>query len=152
MRPLLSILLTLPLGACYRYQPVDSSAGAIGQEVNIELSDRGTVSMSQALGPSVTVVEGTLRSADSAAVTVSLSKVFRRGDREPTDYIGETVTFQPGDIRAVSVRQLSRSRTVLFAGGTAAIAVAAAAAIVNANGQAQGDGPIKPTPATSRSP
>jgi len=152
MRPLLSILLALPVGACYRYQPIDSPARAIGQEVNIELSDRGTVSVSQALGPSVAAVEGTLRSADSAAVTVSLSKVFRRGDREPTDYIGETVALQPGDMRAVSVRQLSRSRTVLFAGGTAAIAAAAAAAIINANGQAQSDGTTRPPPNTSRSP
>jgi hypothetical protein len=152
MRPLLSILVALTVGGCYRYRPIDSPAGAIGHEVSIDLSDRGTVSVNEALGSGVATVEGTIRAADSAAVTVSLSKVFRRGDREPTDYAGETVTLLPGDIRGVSVRELSRSRTMLFAGGTAALAAAAAAAIVNANGQAQGDGTTKPPPTTSRSP
>jgi hypothetical protein len=152
MRRLLLVLFAVTVGGCYRYRPIDSPAGAIGREVSIELSDRGTVSVSQALGSGVAAVEGTLRSADTSAVTVSLSKVFRRGDRDPTDYVGETVTLVAGDMRAVSVRELSRSRTALFAGGTAAIAAAAAAAIVNAGGQAQGDGTTKPPPTTSRVP
>lgn len=147
MRCFPMIALAVVSSGCYQYVPLTSQAPPVGSQVRIELSDRGVVNVEPALGQGVTNVEGTVRGAVADSVTISLASVQRRQSGTQT-WAGETLVLKPGDIRAVSERRLSQTRTTVVATSAITLAAAGIIAIAKAGGEAEGESGSKPPPVT----
>jgi hypothetical protein len=141
------IALAVVSSGCYQYVPLTSQVPPLGSQVRIELSDRGVVNVEPALGHGVTTVEGTVRAAVADSVTISLASVQRRQSGIQT-WAGETLVLKPGDIRAVSERRLSHTRTTVAATSAITLAAAGIIAIAKAGGDASGESGTKPPPVT----
>ena len=149
MRFFLTIALAVVSAGCYQYVPLTAPAAVVGSQVRIELSDRGVVSVQPALGESVTAVEGTVRGAAVDSLTISLASVERRGSGAQT-WAGETIVLKPEEIRAVSERRLSHTRTTVVAASAITLAAGGIIAIAKAGGDASGESGNKPPPVTPR--
>lgn len=149
MRFFSMIALAVVSSGCYQYVPLTPQAAAVGSQVRIELSDRGVVSVEPALGQSVTAVEGTVRGAAADSLMISLANVQRRGSGTQT-WAGETIVLKPEEIRTVSERRLSQTRTTVVATSAITLAAAGIIAIAKASGDAGGESGNKPPPVTPR--
>ena len=149
MRRFPMVALAVVSSGCYKYVPLTPQSAPVGSQVRIELSDRGVVSVQPALGQSVTAVEGTVRGAAADSLVISLADVERRGSGTQT-WAGETLVLKADDIRAVSERRLSQTRTTVVATGAITLAAAGIIAIAKASGDAGGESGNKPPPPTTR--
>lgn len=107
---------------CYTYLPVQSAPPAAQQRVGVVLTDLGRAQLSERLGSAIERVEGVLVSHDSAGVVLDVYGVrdLRGGS---SLWSGERVQIPAVAILGYRPRVLSKSRSVLLAGGlTAALA------------------------------
>jgi hypothetical protein len=147
MRLRFVIFSALSATACYRYAPAEFRGLNPQERVVVELSDQGTLAVVPAIGNGVAFVEGQVLARDSAGVTLALSRVRRRAE-SASDWNGETLRLQTGDVRSVRTKEVSRTRTVFaFAGLTAAgaaLVVSIARAVGAASSTGGGKGPPPP--------
>lgn len=146
---LLAVGLSVAAAGCYRTIPTQYQSVATGNDVVVTLTSQGTSRLAPSIGDFATRLEGGVMSADGATMTLALHSVTRRGELHPTQFQGETVSLNQGDISELFTRQISHGRTttafvVLGAAGVAVIyALAKAVGILESSGTGN---PIPPVP------
>lgn len=111
----------LALQGCYVYVPASTTTPPTGETVVLQISDRGRVALGERLGPGVTQIQGRVTSVGEEQVSMSVASVgYVSG--ETSLWSGETMTMSREFVGNVSVRQLSKSRTWVTVGASAAVA------------------------------
>lgn len=114
MRALLSLSLMTSAG-CYTQRPLDGPVPAPATRIIAELTDAGTVAMSNLIGPGATEVEGVVAAANDEAWTLQLLRVDHR-DRRSIDWNREAVRFPRTALHDPVVKVLDRKKSWLAAG------------------------------------
>ena len=141
-------LLTLAAGGCYRYGSVSPSEVRSPDIVRVELTDQGTVNVTQALGTNVQVVEGNVAQGSTSALALNVTSVRRRGETLYREWPpGDVVTFPTADLRSVSRRTPDRGRTAALIAGAGGAAIATIIVVAKSGGLFSGGGTTKPPPA-----
>lgn len=111
----MSVVLPVALG-CYKYVPLDTSAGvSAGEHVAVEINDRGRVELGDRIGSGVFRLEGTITRADSQNVVMNVWRVAQLGG-VTSRWSGESVQFRRDFVSGVQARTLNRAKTYLIAG------------------------------------
>lgn len=110
----------LLLCACYVTAPVPSApAPAPGTKLHVGLTDAGSASLAQYLGPNVGYVDGRLLSESDTSMALSVSDLtFRTGVEQY--WKGENVSLPHSAIATVAVKKVSWWRSTVLAGGVIA--------------------------------
>lgn len=111
-----AIWALLPIGAigCYGYYaPLNSELS--GREIQLALTDSGSVVLAPRVGYAVVAVEGKLL-ADSAGLYEMSVVSTQRRDGQESGWKGERVEIPHSLVSTLSERRFSRARTSLFAG------------------------------------
>jgi hypothetical protein len=137
----ISPFVLLVLCGCYITTPVPTTpAPAVGTKLHVQLTDNGTTTLAQYLGPNVSYIDGRLLSETDTNVALAVSgTTLRSGDEQY--WKGETVSLPHSAIATVQVKKVSWWRSALLAGG----AVAVASTITLAAGGFNGGGPRRVT-------
>jgi hypothetical protein len=124
-RPLYSLLLVaLPaLAGCYGYY-TPPARSVIGRQVQLSLSDSGSVMLAAQLGPGSTAVEGRLVADSGSTFLMSVAGVRRR-DGDEAEWKGEQVAIPHPLVTGVAERRFSIGRTALASVLTGVALVAA---------------------------
>lgn len=125
---------TLLLSACYSQEPLHTTVPAPATPIVAQLTDTGSIAMSNTIGPAAVEVEGIVASADGDAWSLQLLRVHHRGGSS-VGWNREVVSFPRFAFTNVSVKRLDRTRSWM-AGGLVA---AGAFALARAFGVASGD-------------
>ncbi len=124
-RGVFALAFAASLSACYTYVPVHSDAPAASAEVvRVELTDQGTVDLTQSLGASVQFVEGPVTQMSSTTLEMQVASLRRRGETLFKDWTGDKLTIPASNIRGVEVKTMDRRRTTAAVVGATATAVA----------------------------
>lgn len=114
-----TLLLLLLCTACYTYAPVTVPGPAPGAQVNAGLTQEGTATLGNVLGPDVAEVEGRVVAATPDTVRLSLVSVSSsRGIL--TGWTGEEVPLPRARLAFISQRRLSTGGTAVLGAGVAA--------------------------------
>ncbi len=127
------------LAGCYTYRPlggVDAAMPAPGDHVEARLTPMGSASLAPQVGPDVLLLEGQVVSADSAGLTLAVTR-SETARRIGTEWKGEHVTLPRGDVASLRERKLSVGATALF-GGLAGGGLVGVAALLGGAGGASG--------------
>ena len=131
---------------CYTFHPVTASGTSVGEYVRVELTDIGAETVKAGVGSGALWLEGDVRATNNGGLTIALRTVSRREFGE-SSWNGETVALGMTDIRSMSARVLSRSRTYASASIAAAIGIGLIYWLAHSSGQASGStGPPSVTP------
>jgi hypothetical protein len=96
---------------CYRYVPFEHPGPST--PVSAALTDRGSVELSEAIGPSAVRIDGRLISITDTTLSLAVSKVrFRNGNANV--WSGEAVTVPRTYIATLQERQFSGGRTTVL--------------------------------------
>ncbi len=108
----LAFLLGVSQG-CYVY-PAVSTAPVPGARLRFELNDRGRVGLGGPLGPSAERLEAVLEANTDSAYSVKMVSVsYLNG--QSNKWTGEPLVVSKDYLRNVTVREFSKSRTILTA-------------------------------------
>jgi hypothetical protein len=121
MKRLLVSLLALNAG-CYGYYPV-SGATPSGREVELALTDSGSVVLARQVGQGVVAIAGRVAGDSSGALLLNMASTRTRDGNE-TGWRGERVAVPRALVATMGERRFSRGRTTLF-GGALAVALVA---------------------------
>src|SRR5688500_14575304 len=122
MRRAAVLFLLVWASGCYAYHPVVTTP-APGTRMAFDLNDQGRVGMRSVIGPEISRVEGALvRNSDTAYVIEVWETRGMYG--MASRWGGEPVSLRREYVDGVTVRRLSRPRTVVAVLGAAAAAVA----------------------------
>ncbi len=113
-----SLGLLVQMG-CYQYQPTGGVSPAVGQQVRVSLTDAGRAQLSDQLGESIDWVQGTLAAVDTASLTVDVATTRNLRGGYAT-WFGDRVQLPTRGVNQVTVREFSRGRSWLLAGGIVA--------------------------------
>ena len=136
---------TLLFSACYAQESLHTTVPAPATPIVAQLTDTGSIAMSNTIGPAAVEVEGIVASADANAWNLELQRVHHRGGSSVA-WNRELVSFPRSAFTNVSVKRLDRTRSWM-AGG---LVVAGAFVLARALGVASGGeiptkgGPIAP--------
>jgi hypothetical protein len=137
-RAVVLLAAALAEGACYDYVPLHSSQAPVaGSDVQLVLTDSGSVIEARTVGPASTAIEGTYVADSAGHYIISVKQVNRR-DADPTEWRGEHLAVPQPLVANVTERKLSRTRTVLTSVGLVIGAFAARAAIKSFGGSNSG--------------
>ena len=103
------------LAGCYSFTPLETQPGP-GQEARVRLTELGTAVLGPAIGSGVVALRGRILSMDTANVTLSVTAVTMRTELEEP-WVGERVVISRQHVAGFDRRELSKSRSVLLAGG-----------------------------------
>lgn len=116
----ISPFVILLLCGCYANVPLTTTPD-IGTRVHVELTDQGSVDLTQYLGRNVASVDGRLLQGSDSAMSLSvLQLTTRSGDDQ--FWKGEAVTLPKHAIATVQHRKLSFWKSGLIAGALVAAA------------------------------
>src|SRR5262249_50827005 len=118
-RILFSVVL---LGGCYGYYPV-TTAAPVGREVQITLTDSGSVVLARQIGQGMDAVSGRVTGDSAYSILLALTSTRRR-DGGDVDYKGERLAVPRALVATVEEKRFSRARTTLFSGAIAVALVA----------------------------
>jgi hypothetical protein len=111
---------------CYTYTRVDSGTLTPGQETRVRLTDQGSSSIAQYIGPYGSAIDGRVTQRDDSVLVVSVSNVIRQnGVEEP--WRGEAVNVPRNAVASVELPRFSRSKSALAIGGLVVTALGLAA-------------------------
>jgi hypothetical protein len=134
IRPLSFLLVAAPLCAgCYAYVPTSSTRPVTGADVQLALTDSGTVAMTPFVGPSVGLVSGRVVGDSAGSYLLSMTRSARRDGIE-TDWRGERIAVSRALVADVSTRRFSPGRTILFSALTGGALVAIVEAFAGGGG------------------
>jgi hypothetical protein len=144
MRRLLSVLMVLsvPMGGCYRYVAARPEAVPAGSEVRLHLSQEAAVRVEPVVGTGLTQVDGTLEQwASEVVLGVRVPSAMEGIDRG----LRNRVVFTPAEVLAVEVRERDRPRTLLLTAGLTAVGVGAVIAAISGvfGGSSNVDPPVE---------
>jgi len=120
-RPVATLVLLLQT-ACYSLQPLELSVPSAETRVVAQLTDQGTVDMSNLIGPGATEVEGIVARADDQSWTLRLIRVDQRGGTS-TPWNREEVVFPRSALTRVTVKRIDKARSWMLAAGITAAAI-----------------------------
>jgi hypothetical protein len=140
------VVAPLLAGGCYEYVPATPAAPAPGQFVRADVTDQAASRLTSLLGPGIIQVHGmVLRQEDAAvAILVDSYSTARNGDLSANN---DPVLLPFQEIRALSVKQLSKKRSVIFGAAFIGGAVISAAVFTDLGRQLRnedGDGDPQP--------
>ncbi len=141
-----AVCLIAALAGCYRNVPTEPLAVASGTDVVVTLTSSGTTRLTPTIGNFATKVEGAVTAADSGRLTLALSAVTRRGELHPTQYQGETITLENGDIEQAFTRTIARGRTTTAFIALGVVGAGLVYALAKAVGILETSGTGSPTP------
>jgi hypothetical protein len=101
---------------CYLEQPLTVTPPAPATRIIAQLTDSGTVALSNSIGAGALEVEGVVRSADADTWTLQLVRVDHR-DGRTINWNREAVTVRPSLLTNPMVRVLDKKRSWLAAAG-----------------------------------
>ena len=101
---------------CYKEQPLETLPPAPAMRLTVELTDSGTVTMSNAIGAGALSVEGVVASANEQQWTLQMLRVNHR-DGRAIDWNHEAVAFPSNVLVRPTVKVLDKNRSWLAAGG-----------------------------------
>lgn len=99
---------------CYVYQPLNGLTPAVGEQVELTLTDSGRVALGSQLGPGVLHVDGLLRQVGDGAYEIGVYRLSTISG-ETSDWAGERVRIPVSVVSQMGIRKLSKTRTVLIA-------------------------------------
>jgi hypothetical protein len=132
-RSWLSLTAVAFCAGCYAYLPARSERITTGAEVQLALTDSGTVVLTRYVGPSVGLVTGRLVGDSADAYLLSMLRTTRR-DGVEADWRGERVAVSRALVTEVSMRRFSPGRTILFSALTGGALVAVVEAFAGGGG------------------
>jgi hypothetical protein len=99
--------------ACYGYyQP--STPDLAGREVQLSITDSGSIVLAPQVGSRIEAVEGKVISDSDMRYQIAVTGIRRR-DGQESDWNGEYVNIPHAIVSTVMERRFSRARTTLFA-------------------------------------
>ncbi len=132
------------LVGCYTYIPVAGGGAPVNGtpiigDGRVVLTEAGTAAMSGPLGPNVREIDGIIlrTTADSVVMTVAQTTT---ATRERFISTGVTVAIARPLVQEVSMRTLSRKRSLTFGAAVVAILSVALSAVTAASASGTGDG------------
>ena len=109
----------LALAGCYAYVAPRTastpSASIVGRSAEVTLTDSGAVVLAPRIGRAVEHIRGNVVSDNPSAIGLAVEQTIDR-DGVETTWKHERVEIPHSLSRAVTVRQFSPSRTILFSG------------------------------------
>jgi len=144
----LSLLTALSLmsGACYVQRPLQTVPPPPTTRIVAQLTDSGTVTMGNALGPGVLGVEGVISTADQNEWTVQMLRTDLRDGRQ-IEWNREPVKFPRQAFTNTQVVVIDKTRSWL-AGGLIVVGAFLAARAFNLLGASDGEPNEEPPPAS----
>lgn len=107
----------LLLSACYVTTPVPSAPAPVpGTKLHVQLTDAGSASLAQYLGPNVNYVDGRLLGESDTTMSLSVSGLTFRSGQEQY-WKGENVSLPHSAIATIQQKKVSWWRSTLLAGG-----------------------------------
>lgn len=128
------LLLLPPLTGCYTYVPVASSAVPPGTEVTMAVTDRGRVALTDAIGPGVRRIGGSVMSSTDSSVVLAVRSVQHIDLGVPVRWDGERVEVSRDFVSEIREKRLSRTRTGFMIGLALLGAVGASAIVIDGFG------------------
>lgn len=136
-KALLVVALSMTLGGCYTYQPIDGTP-APRDEISIELTGAGRDQLEQDRGLALSTVSGRFVAEEDESVVVEVRLRPTRSVYAGTDQtVVDTLALSRADIRTLSLRRISPARTVL----ASILGVAGAASLYQIAVASSEDGP-----------
>lgn len=112
------LIAATPLASgCFTYTSAGTAPVAPGTRVALVLNDQGRVGLSQRVGPEIARLDGALVEKSDSAYTIRVRKITDLSGSEQL-WSDETIAVRPEFLKVVTVRQFSRSRTLLAVGAT----------------------------------
>ncbi len=108
--------ISLCAAGCYMERPLQDPTPVPSTRVLAQLTDSGTVALSNALGPGALGVEGVVASADAQSWTLQMVRVNHR-DGRVIEWNREPVNFPRNLLTQPMVKVLDKKRSWLAAGG-----------------------------------
>ena len=105
--------LVLVLGACYEYRPIETQAPPAGEQVALQITDQGRVSLSPRFGPGLAEIQGKMVSLQGSEYVINVYRVAQISG-ETAAWSGEPTRIDRSFVGSVKGRQLSGLRTSLF--------------------------------------
>src|SRR6476469_4843671 len=113
------LLSTAFLGACYTYQPLETTVPVPGQRVSAQLTTEGSRDLTAEIGPEILHVEGDVVQADSSGVDLDVQEIESyRGIR--SDWHGAHVRLPRQAVAGIQQRHLSIGGTAVLTGALTA--------------------------------
>ena len=100
---------------CYSFLPVQSELPVKADRISLTINDRGRVLLADRVAPLLDRIEGRLINADSANVTIAVSRVVNLR-KDVSNWTGERVIVPREAILGFQDRPYSRSRTFALIG------------------------------------
>ncbi|HEX2251324.1 MAG TPA: hypothetical protein VHH32_13335 [Gemmatimonadales bacterium] len=113
-----TLLLLIPLAACYNYLPLETPTPRSGIRIQADLTGGGSLAMASQIGPGALTVRGEVLRTDAEAMVLALSSVVGRNEQE-TYWKGEQVRFPLITVERVQERKFALAKTLLFGGALA---------------------------------
>jgi hypothetical protein len=139
------VLSVLLITACYNYYPLEDPAPASGTRVAAELTDAGSIELSNKIGPGITSVRGEVVESDPDALTLALTSVLGPNEQE-TFWKREQVRVPLATVARVQERKFALGKTILFGGAIIGSLLAAIEAFEGGGVGGGGSGGGRPTP------
>jgi hypothetical protein len=113
-----AMIVALPaLQGCYTYLPLQATPPAAGESVQLQISDRGRVELSERLGHGVSRIEGRITGVNGDQYAINVSSIAYVSG-ENSLWSGESVRLSRDFVQQVQVRTLDKQRTWIAAGVT----------------------------------
>jgi hypothetical protein len=110
-------LITAVSSGCYEYLEVPATPGLAGHEVQLSITDSGSVVLASQVGYGIEAVDGKLISDSDMRYQVAVTSIRRR-DGQESDWNGESVNIPHSLVSTIMERRFSRARSTLFAAAT----------------------------------
>ena len=110
-------LITAVLSGCYEYLQVPVTPNLAGHEVQLSITDSGSLVLAPQVGYGIEAVDGKLISDSDMRYQVAVTSIRRR-DGQESDWNGESVNIPHSLVSTIMERRFSRSRSALFAAAT----------------------------------
>jgi hypothetical protein len=135
-------LACIALTGCYTYRPLEGVGAklpAVGSKVEVALTQAGSMSFSQQVGPDVQYLLGQVVQADSSAVVLAMTAT-ETTRRVSYPWKGEQVSIPYDKVASIRERKLSVGGSALLAGAAGGGLVAAFALLGGTSGSVGGGG------------
>lgn len=102
------------LSACYEYRPIETQPPPAGEQVALQITDQGRVTLSQRFGPGLAEIQGRMVSAQGSEYVINVYRVAQISG-ETAAWSGEPTRIDRSFVGSVKGRQISGLRTSLVA-------------------------------------
>jgi hypothetical protein len=126
---------------CYAYLPTPNNRPSPGNEVQLGLTDSGTVVLARLVGPSVGSVTGRFAGDSAGTYLLDVTHTARRDGTE-SDWRGERIAVDRALVTDVTTRRFSPGRTIVFGGLTTGALIAIVEAFAGGGGASAPGGPL----------